>query len=402
MSNSQQENISHNLISHNLKARRRAELRFKAYGIAALGFAFSMLLLLVTILLVPSINGIQRSEIRLEIIQNDNLSPPKASLLALFPEVSSRMEKRQLFGLISNGAEEQMQKAIDKKENFVWVTASDIADLYIKNPQSENNSLSAEQVNWLKALQAKNALRKNIDWGFFTNGDSRSPQDAGFAGAIIGSLWMLLVCISVAFPIGVGAAVYLEEFSKKSRLRDFIEVNINNLAAVPSIVFGLLGLAVFLNFASLPRSSTLVGGLTLAMMILPVIIIATRAALRAVPSSIRQAALALGASPLKVVLHHSIPLALPGIMTGTILGMARAMGETAPLLMIGMVAFVVDIPHNILQPATAMPVQIYIWASSPEAGFAGKTSTGIVVLIFMLFILNAAAIYLRKKSERQW
>ncbi len=255
---------------------------------------------------------------------------------------------------------------------------------------------------WLKTLQEKGLLRTAFNRTFFMQGDSRSPEQAGFLGAMIGSALTLIVCLLVAFPLGVMTAVYLEEFARKSVFVDLIEVNINNLAAVPSIVFGLLGLAVYINVMGLPRSAPLVGGMTLALMILPVIIIATRAGLSSVPDSIRDAARALGASPLQVVWHHALPLAMPGIMTGTILGMARAIGETAPLLMIGMVAFVADLPTGFTSSATVMPVQIYLWASSPDAGFVEKTAAGILVLLVLLLAMNALAIYLRKKFEVRW
>ena len=218
----------------------------------------------------------------------------------------------------------------------------------------------------------------------------------------MGSFWVLLVTLALSFPIGVAAAVYLEEFARRNRWTDLIEVNINNLAAVPSIVFGLLGLAVFLNVFGLPRSAPLVGGLVLTLMTLPTIIIASRAALKAVPPSIREAALGVGASQMQMVVHHVLPLALPGMLTGTIIGMARALGETAPLLMIGMVAFIVDIPKGFTDPATVLPVQIYLWADSPERAFVERTSAAIMVLLAFLVVMNAGAIILRKKFERRW
>ncbi|HET8728206.1 MAG TPA: phosphate ABC transporter permease PstA, partial [Alphaproteobacteria bacterium] len=237
---------------------------------------------------------------------------------------------------------------------------------------------------------------------FFTSADSRDPEMAGIWGAVKGSFFTLLVTLALSFPVGIAAAVYLEEFAPRNRVTDFIEVNINNLAAVPSIVFGLLGLAVFIQAFGLPRSAPLVGGLVLALMTLPVIIIAGRAALNAVPPSIREAALGMGASPLQTVLHHVLPLAMPGIMTGTIIGMARALGETAPLLMIGMVAFIVTPPGGFTDPATALPVQIFIWADSPERAFVERTSAGIMVLLGFLIAMNGLAVWLRKRFERRW
>ena len=244
--------------------------------------------------------------------------------------------------------------------------------------------------------------RPRFNATFFSTGDSREPEQAGILGAAVGSLFTLIVTLLLSFPIGVLAAVYLEEFAPKNRWTDLVEVNINNLAAVPSIIFGLLGLAVFLNFFGLPRSAPLVGGMVLALMTLPTIIIAARAALKAVPPSIREAALGIGASKLQVMTHHVLPLAMPGILTGTIIGMAQALGETAPLLMIGMVAFIVDIPGGFTDPATVLPVQIYIWADSPERAFVAKTSAAIMVLLGFLICMNALAIWLRKRFERRW
>lgn len=237
---------------------------------------------------------------------------------------------------------------------------------------------------------------------FLFGSASREPEVAGVLGAVVGSFLTLVVTLSIAFPIGVAAAIYLEEFAAKNRLTTFIEVNINNLAAVPSIVYGLLGLAVFLNFFGMPRSAPVVGGIVLALMTLPIIIIASRAALRAVPPSIREGAYGVGASKVQAVFHHVLPLAMPGIMTGTILGMAHALGETAPLLMIGMVAFIVDVPHGFADPATILPVQIYMWADFPEAGFTQKTSAAILVLLLFLVAMNAVAVILRKRFERRW
>ena len=237
---------------------------------------------------------------------------------------------------------------------------------------------------------------------FFTTGDSRNPETAGIGGAIVGSSLTLLVTLLLAFPVGVAAAIYLEEFAPKNRINDMIEVNINNLAAVPSIIFGLLGLAIFLNFFGMPRSAPLVGGIVLALMTLPTIIIASRASIKSVPPSIKEGALALGATKIQAVFHHVVPLAMPGMMTGTIIGMARALGETAPLLMIGMVAFIVDVPRSITDPSTALPVQIFLWADSPERAFVEKTFAAILVLLIFLVIMNLTAILIRKRFEKKW
>jgi phosphate transport system permease protein len=262
--------------------------------------------------------------------------------------------------------------------------------------------LNDKQVAWFDALAAKGLVSTGLGTAFLTNGDSREPEQAGVWGAVVGTFFTMLVTLLMTLPLGIATAVYMEEFAPKNRWTDLIEININNLAAVPSIVFGLLGLAVFLNFFGLPRSAPLVGGMVLALIVLPTIIIAGRAAIKAVPPSIREAALGVGASKLQVVTHHVLPLAMPGIMTGTIIGMAHALGETAPLLMIGMVAFIVDIPGGITDAATVLPVQIYIWADSPERAFVERTSAAIMVLLAVLLLMNGLAILLRRQFERRW
>ena len=270
-----------------------------------------------------------------------------------------------------------------------------------ETPESAR-SISDRKVAFLDKLASEGKIEKSFNWLFFTAGDSREPELAGIRGALIGSILTLLVTLGLCLPIGVLAAIYLEEFAPKNRLTDFIEININNLAAVPSIVFGLLGLAVFLNFFGMPRSAPLVGGLVLALLVLPTIIISARAALKAVPPSIREGALGIGASKQQAIFHHVLPLALPGIMTGSIIGMAHALGETAPLLMIGMVAFIVDVPQSLTEAATVMPVQIYLWSDLPEPAFQFKTAAAIIVLLGILFLMNGTAIWLRKKFERRW
>jgi len=263
-------------------------------------------------------------------------------------------------------------------------------------------AVNDQTATWLRELQKDGAIERTFADVLFTKGDSRAPEQAGIWGAVVGSVLTLTITLILSFPIGVLAAIYLEEFAPQNRFTDLIEVNINNLAAVPSIVFGLLGLAMFLNFFGLPRSAPLVGGMVLALMTLPTIIIATRAALKAVPPSIREAALGVGASKVQVITHHVLPLAMPGILTGTIIGMAQALGETAPLLMIGMVAFIVDVPSGFTDPATVLPVQIYIWADSPERAFVAKTSAAIMVLLTFLIMMNALAVLLRRRFERRW
>jgi phosphate transport system permease protein len=289
----------------------------------------------------------------------------------------------------------------------VWVLASDEVDLYYKGrikrtESAESRPLSDQQLDWADQLRRTNAAELRFNSRFFTSGDSREPELAGVWGAVAGSFFTLVVTLLLSFPIGVAAAIYLEEFAKRNRWTDFIEVNINNLAAVPSIVFGLLGLAVFINFFGLPRSAPLVGGLVLTLMTLPTIIIASRAALKAVPPSIREAALGMGASQIQMVAHHVLPLAMPGMLTGTIIGMARALGESAPLLMIGMVAFIVDVPKSLFDPATVLPVQVFIWSDVPERAFVERTSGAIIVLLAFLIVMNGLAVILRNRFERRW
>jgi phosphate transport system permease protein len=337
----------------------------------------------------------------------------KQSLAGMFPHVETRKEKRQLYGMVSNGAAFQLREYVRKHQNQIgsviqlWVPADDDVDMVAKGhidrevPEADRR-VKDNQMAWIDRFQELGRLEKRFNTTFFTAGDSREPELAGIRGAVAGSVYTLLVTLVLSFPIGVAAAVYLEEFAPRNRWTDLIEVNINNLAAVPSIVFGLLGLAVFLNFFGLPRSVPLVGGLVLTLMTLPTIIIASRAALKSVPPSIREAALGVGASRNQMVMHHVLPLALPGMLTGTIIGMAQALGETAPLLMIGMVAFIVDIPGGFTDPSTVLPVQIFLWADSPERAFLERTSAAIMVLLAFLVTMNAAAVFLRKKFERRW
>ncbi|MBY0354595.1 MAG: phosphate ABC transporter permease PstA [Rickettsiales bacterium] len=407
-----------------LARRHRAERRFQWYGRLALGIAFSMLVVIMVSIVMPGLRGFVRTEVGLtltlpyETATTEDGKPYPLSVAASaayardalksrFPEVTERSQRRQLLLMLAPGYErdatEQLADAPRGEPVTLWLGVTDgLHRVHVSESSAEVMGVSAAQREWLTQLTDSGQIRTKLRVNFLSRGDSRAPEKAGMGSSIMGSLFTLLICMGIAFPVGVMAAVYLEEFAKKGRLRDVIEVNINNLAAVPSIVFGLLGLALFLGFFGLQRSSSLVGGMTLALMVLPVIIIATRAALQAVPPSIRDGARALGASPLQVVAHHVVPLALPGILTGTILGMARAIGETAPLLMIGMVAFIADIPRGVTDPATAMPVQIFLWAGSPERGFAEKTASAILVLMAMLLTLNALAIWLRRKYERRW
>jgi phosphate transport system permease protein len=337
----------------------------------------------------------------------------KKALREMFPEVTNRREKKVLYNLVSTGAGYQLRDRVMRDPALVgtrqslWLVADDDVDMLIKGhidlnlPESDRR-IKNNQMAWIQSLQAEGRIEKRFNTTFFTAGDSREPELSGIKGAVYGSFFTLLICLLIAFPVGVAAAVYLEEFAPRNRWTDIIEVNINNLAAVPSIVFGLLGLAVFINFFGLPRSVPLVGGLVLALMTLPTIIIASRAALKSVPPSIREAALGVGASPMQTITHHVLPLAMPGMLTGTIIGMAQALGETAPLLMIGMVAFIVDVPGGPFDPSAVLPVQIYLWADSPERAFVERTSAAIMVLLAFLIGMNLLAVWLRKKFERRW
>ena len=337
----------------------------------------------------------------------------KKSLREMFPEVSGRRDKRKLYGIVSSGASYSLKDYVLANPDSIgstiqlWVPADDDVDMLMKGhfdrdkPEVERR-IKDQQIAWVDKLVAQERVESRFNKIFFTAGDSREPELAGIRGAASGSFFTLIVTLLLAFPLGVATAVYLEEFAPQNRWTDLIEVNINNLAAVPSIVFGLLGLAVFINFIGLPRSAPLVGGLVLTLMTLPTIIIASRAALKSVPPSIREAALGIGASKMQMVFHHVLPLAMPGMLTGTIIGMAQALGESAPLLMIGMVAFIVDVPDSVMDPATVLPVQIYLWADSPERAFVERTSAAIMVLLAFLIVMNALAVLLRRKFERRW
>jgi phosphate transport system permease protein len=411
--------------------RYRQETRLKFLGVGAIVLAFGLLALLLFTIISQGYTAFRQSYVELDInfdaaeIDPQGTRDPATlgqanyaslindSLQQLFPEASGRQDRRLLRGFVSSGAALQLRQMVLDDPSLVgttqsvWVLADDDVDQFVKgfvnrDAVEADRRLSDQAVTWLDRLESEGRLETRWNSVFFASGDSREPELAGIRGALMGSAYMMLVTLLLCVPTGVAAAVYLEEFAPKNRVTDVIEVNVNNLAAVPSIVFGLLGLAVFLNTFGLPRSSPLVGGLTLALLVLPTIVVATRAALRAVPPSIRQAALGVGASKLQTVTHHVLPLALPGILTGTIIGMAHALGETAPLLLIGMKAFIVNVPDSPLSPAAALPVQIYIWADSPERGFAERTSAAIMVLLAFLVVMNGLAIYLRRKFERKW
>ena len=329
------------------------------------------------------------------------------SLQAYLPDVHDTL----LFTMLADNAPDAIKQRLEADPSLIGKTVSialpvsEPFEVLAKGgtPKVPNPRFTAAQIAAFDALAARSLVHATFNWGLFFNADSRFPERAGLAGAIMGTFYMLIVCFALSFPIGIAAAVYLEEFAPKNRLTDLIEVNINNLAAVPSVVFGLLGLAVFLGFFGLPRSTPLVGGMVLSLVTLPTIIIATRAALKAVPPSIREAALGVGASKHQVMLHHVLPLAMPGILTGTIIGMAHALGETAPLLLIGMNAFIPSVESmGVLEPATTLPTQIFSWADSPERGFVSRTSAAILVLLGFLVVMNMVAIVLRHRFERKW
>ena len=427
------------IIEAGLKKRYRHERRFRAYGIAAILFAALMLMVLLVSIIRPGIGGFTRHELTLEldaapIAQSLRDDPSKIDFYALTNEAlkasqpgdfSDKATRHQFFALAGTFAAFDVKRQLLANEKHgrrnkvadaemparrmveVSIPLSDNADQFLKGRIDRNappaaRALNDKQIDWLDHWQQEGRIHNRFNRDFFTRGDSRAPEAAGFLGAIVGSLISLAICLIIALPISIATAITLEEFARKTRLAEALEIIINNLAAVPSIIYGLLGLSIYLQLFSLPRSSALVGGLTLAMLIMPVMIIAARAAIRAVPPSMRLAATGLGATKLQVVRDHVLPYALPGILTGTILSVARALGETAPLLMIGMVAFVADIPRGLSDPATVMPVEIYLWASSPELGFIEKTSSAILVLLVILLLLNMGAIRLRNKSQLNW
>lgn len=402
--------------------RHRSETRFQWTGRLAIFLSLAFLVFMVGSIFWQGKSALKTTEVALIVdLSQDNVDPAnirdasfekivKSALREAFPDAKKRKEKKKLYGLVSTDAGFQLRNQIEVDPSIlggeykVWLSASDDFDIFRKGqidrevPESDRR-LDDQQIGWIDQLIADDAVRSVFNKRFFTNGDSREPELAGILSALVGSALSLTVCFLLSFPIGILAAVYLEEFAPKNRWSDLIEININNLAAVPSIVFGLLGLSIFLSTFGLPRSSPLVGGMVLSLMTLPTIIIASRASLRAVPPSIREAALGMGASPVQATFHHVAPLALPGMFTGAIVGMARALGDTAPLLMIGMVAFIVDVPKSFVEPATALPVQIFLWADAPERAFLEKTSAAIIVLLIFLITMNIAAIILRKKYE---
>jgi phosphate transport system permease protein len=397
-----------------LTKRYASERRFRTYGAVALAVTSAFLIYLLSDIAQKAWPAFieHRTTVAVSLdatlIDKSNIEATDFSALLKdawrkqFPDLTSRSDKKKLGALLSQQAAEDLKLLVAANPDLIGTTVqadvllSDDADLYFKGLSQDADAVVLDKV------KAKVEVSKHFAWRFFSNGDSREPELAGLRGAIVGSLLTVVIALALGLPLGIAAAIYLEQFAPKNRWTDLIEVNINNLAAVPSIIFGLLGLAMFLNVFGMPRSAPLVGGLVLALLVLPTIIIASRAALRAVPPSIKEAALGVGASQQQAVFHHVLPLALPGILTGAILGMARAFGETAPLLMIGMVAFIADVPQTFTDAATVLPVQIYLWSDLPELAFQSKTAAAILVLVGILFCLNGIAIILRRKFERRW
>lgn len=417
-----------------LKRRYAAERRFRLYGVLAISIGIAFLAIMLTSIVGKGYTAFWQTTVTLPISFDEKVIDPsgkratdpnvlitanypklaeKALMAALGVDPADRPAARRLKGFLSDGVRAALRDRVLADPAIIGTTLS--VDVLVSanidsafkgqidlSVDESRRKVSDQQVAWMKELAAKGLMAERFNTGLFTYGASSRPETSGVGVAIIGSLYMMGIVLLLALPIGVAASIYLEEFAHKSRLTDIIEVNINNLAAVPSIVFGLLGLAVFINFLGMPRSASLVGGLVLTLMTLPTIIIATRAALAAVPPSIRAAALGLGASRMQMVFHHVLPLALPGILTGTIIGLARALGETAPLLLIGMVAFVADYPTTPLDPATALPVQIYMWANEAERAFVERMSGAIIILLIFLMAMNITAIVLRRRFERRW
>ncbi|MDC0394367.1 phosphate ABC transporter permease PstA [Alphaproteobacteria bacterium] len=418
------------LVNASLKLRRKKERRFKMLGILAIALALCFLVTLMVSILSKGIPGFFQYYITLSVdLDRERLDPigdlsdqslfdgqaNKIVQEAIFLKTgaTSRNEKRAVRKLLSNGSDTRLisfvksnPKLLDSTQKLKFALDDD-ADSYFrgfvkKQTPEKQRRLSDLQIEYLDTMNKSGLISYQISDYLFFGSASRNAEMAGIKGAAIGSLLTLTVCFLISFPIGVATAVYLEEFAPKNKFTELIEININNLAAVPSVVFGILGLAMFINLFGLPRSIPLVGGMVLALMTLPTIIISSRAAIKAVPPSIRIGALGVGASKVQATMHHVVPLAIPGMLTGTIIGMAQALGETAPLLMIGMVAFIVDVPGSVMDPGTVLPVQIFMWADFAERMFIQKTSSAIIILLLFLILMNGGAIWLRKKLERRW
>jgi phosphate transport system permease protein len=419
------------IVKRGLARRYAAERRFRLYGIAAIVFGLAFLIVLFASIISRGYTSFVQSSFHVSVFLDPKVIDPggkredallmadytglavDALAKALAIDAQDSRNTRAVAALLSHGVDLQIRKVVLDdpaqigKTVDIWLLASDNVDALIKGSFDRSiaeplRKLSNRQLEWVDKAYATGTLKLRFNTGFFKFGASSQPETAGIGVALIGSLFMMLTVVLLALPLGVAAAAYLQEFAPKNRLTDIIEVNINNLAAVPSIVFGILGLAIFINLAGLPRSASIVGGFVLTLMTLPTVIIATRAAIGAVPPSIREAAIGVGASEMQTLMHHVLPLAFPGILTGTIIGLAKALGETAPLLMIGMVAFVVEYPQTLLDPATALPVQIYMWATAAQRGFVERTSGATIMLLLFLACMNLVAVILRSRLERRW
>ena len=410
--------------------RHSAEKRFRFYGLASIFIALLFVVILVHNIFSKGSSAFMKTAINVDVFYDQELldipnNPSKEqisdadlydvaieSILKVYP-ASGLDQENALIDLFTIDAEIEIKKALIKNPNLIGktitleITASDDIDQlhkgnYPRELPEDRRRISNYQLQIYDALVEDNKIVKNFNTYYFQNGDSRDPELAGIGGALVGSFYSIIICLLLAFPVAVLASIYLEEFAPKNKITDFIEININNLAAVPSIVYGLLALQILLATIQLPRSTPLVAGITLALMTLPRIIIPCRASLKAVPPSIREGALAVGASKFQSVFHHVVPLALPGTLSGTIIGLAQALGETAPLILIGMVAFVVDIPSTPIDPSSSLPVQVYLWSESAERGFVEKTSATIMMLLSFLIVMNFLAVYLRQKFEKRW
>jgi len=405
-----------------LAKRHKNEKLFKNIGLFSIILSISFLMLLITNIIIRSDGALTETYVKMPIYLDDtvitqtdreyleNFSYRKLLIksVSLYIEESNqnRRAKLKILHFFSKGSYDNMKEyVLDNPEKIgekveIWLKASSKVDQYNKGHTKTIQPLYSNLLD--KYFNGSDSIKKKLSFTLFTNGDSTEPELAGIATSLLGSFLTMIIFLLASFPLAIFLALYLEEFAAKNKFADFIEININNLAAIPSIIFGLLGLSVFINFLHVPRSSAFVGGFTLSLMVLPTIVIATRNSIKAIPSSIKQAALGMGASPIQVALHHTLPLAMPGILTGTILAVARALGETAPLIMIGMIAFIVDLPQGFSDPTTVLPVQIYLWSNNPEIGFVEKTAATILLLLIFLVLFNAIAIYLRNKFSRKW
>lgn len=418
-------------VELSLVGRKRSERLFKFYGFLGILIAFLFLITILYSVISQGQKAFFTTFIKVNIFFDSEIIDPQnqrndediryanfnkiitESLKKKFSENFNKNDSKELSSFISSSEADYLSEFVVKNKDYIgkyknmWLLASSKIDVIVKNPEmedldEEDRLISDKQLGWLNQIRLNKELKKELNKNFFTKADSTEPEQAGIWGSLVGSFLTLLITLVLSFPVAVAAGVFLEELAPKNKFTEFLEVNINNLAAVPSIIYGLLGLAIFLNIMHLPRSAPIVGGMVLALMTLPTIIIATRSSLKGVPPSIREAAIGLGATRFQSVVDHVLPLAIPGIMTGTIIGMSRALGESAPLLMIGMVAFIVDVPTTFLDSSTALPVQIYLWKSTAARGFVELTAAGVIVLLVFLILMNGLAVFIRQKFEKKW